>query len=55
MEGAKGVAKRAEELAVETGSDPEDVFHVLNHLASNSSNIERSEGGSPSRETFRFR
>jgi len=44
----------AQSLA-ETGSDPEDVFHVLNHLLANSSNLERVEAEMPGQETFRFR
>jgi glucose-6-phosphate isomerase len=35
LEAAKGAARTVEELAAETQSDPEDVFHVLNHLRAN--------------------
>ncbi|MGA3169484.1 MAG: glucose-6-phosphate isomerase [Chthoniobacteraceae bacterium] len=52
---AKGTPRTAAELAAETDADPEDVFHVLNHLGANASNIERSEAATPSRETFRLR
>jgi len=58
LEGAKaadGAPMTPAQLAAETDSDPEDVFHVLNHLAANSSNLERSEPASPSQETFRLR
>ena len=55
LEAAKGAPRSAAELAAETGSDPEDVFHVLNHLAANSSNMARTEAEMPSRETFRLR
>ena len=55
LEAAKDAPKTAEEIATETESDPEDVFHVLNHLAANASNLETSEGGTPSQQTFRFR
>jgi len=55
LEGAKGAPRTAEQLAAETEADPEDVFHVLNHLSANASNLERSEAEEPSRETFRFR
>jgi glucose-6-phosphate isomerase len=52
---ANGAPKTPAQLAADTASDPEDVFHVLNHLAANSSNLERSEPASPSQETFRLR
>jgi glucose-6-phosphate isomerase len=52
---AKGAPKTAEQLAAETDSDPEDVFHVLNHLSANASNMENLEADEPGHETFRFR
>jgi len=52
---AKGAPRTAEQLAAETEADPEDVFHVLNHLGANASNIECTEAEKPSRETFRLR
>jgi glucose-6-phosphate isomerase len=52
---ANGAPKTAEQLAAETDADPEDVYHVLNHLAANASNLERMEATEPSREAFRFR
>jgi glucose-6-phosphate isomerase len=55
LEAAKGSPKTPAELATATEADPEDVYHVLNHLAANSSLIERSEGQTPGQETFRFR
>jgi glucose-6-phosphate isomerase len=47
--------KTAVELARETDSDPEDVYHVLNHMAGNASNMVRSQAATPSQETFGFR
>jgi glucose-6-phosphate isomerase len=55
LEAAKGAPKTAEQLAAATEADPEDVFHVLNHLAANASNLERSAADTPGHETFRFR
>jgi len=55
LQAAKGTPRTPDELAAETGADPEDVYHVLNHLAANASNIERSEAPTPGQETFRFR
>jgi glucose-6-phosphate isomerase len=55
LDASRGKAKTVEELAAATESDPEDVYHVLNHMAANASNLERGEAGAPSQETFRFR
>ena len=55
LQAANGSPLTASQIAAETGSDPEDVFHVLNHLAENASNIERSDAEAPGQETFRFR
>jgi glucose-6-phosphate isomerase len=55
LEAAKGAPRTPEQLAAETESDAEDVYHVLNHLTANASNIERVEAEEPSRETFRLR
>jgi glucose-6-phosphate isomerase len=55
LQAAKGAPKTPEQLAAGTGSDPEDVFHVLNHLAANASNVEHSAAASPGQETFHFR
>jgi len=55
LEAAKGAPKTAGQLAAETASDPEDVFHVLNHWLANASNLERTEAESPGQETFSLR
>jgi glucose-6-phosphate isomerase len=55
LDAAKGAPRTAEQLAAETESDPEDVYHVLNHIVANASNIERSEADTPGHEAFRFR
>jgi glucose-6-phosphate isomerase len=47
-----GCAVTAGELAGKTGADPEDVYHVLNHLASNRSNISKASGASPAEDRF---
>jgi len=47
--------KTAPQLAREVDADPEDVYHVLNHLAANASNMLRSQATTPSQETFGFR
>lgn len=55
LEAAGGVPRTPEALAAETGADPEDVYHVLNHLAANVGNLERSAAAQPGQETFRLR
>jgi glucose-6-phosphate isomerase len=55
LRSAKGSPRTADQLADDTDSDPEDVYHVLNHLTANASNIERIEADAPSHETFRLR
>jgi glucose-6-phosphate isomerase len=55
LEAAKGTPQTPEQLAAATESDPEDVFHVLNHLTANASNLEHSVSERPGQETFRFR
>jgi glucose-6-phosphate isomerase len=55
LEAAKGTPKTPAELAAATGADPEDVYHVLNHLAANSSSVERSDAALPGQETFHLR
>jgi glucose-6-phosphate isomerase len=52
---AKGMPKSATQLAADTESDPEDVYHVLNHLLANSSNVEQLQSEKPGQESFRFR
>jgi glucose-6-phosphate isomerase len=44
--------KTAEEIARSIDADPEDVFHVLRHLASNDSHIRVAEGEQPGDEAF---
>jgi glucose-6-phosphate isomerase len=55
LEGAKGAPKTAVQLAAEVEADPEDVYHVLNHMAANASNLQRTESPKPSQETFALR
>jgi glucose-6-phosphate isomerase len=43
--------KTSEEIARAIGADPEDVYHVLRHLAPNDSNI-RTSGDNPGTEKF---
>ncbi|MDQ6912984.1 MAG: glucose-6-phosphate isomerase [Verrucomicrobiota bacterium] len=45
-------AETAEELAQKLGSDPEDVYHVLRHLAANDSTITHSLGENPGADKF---
>src|SRR6266487_3193589 len=47
--------KTAEEIARAIDGDPEDVFHVLRHLAGNDSHIWVAEGEQPGDETFSLR
>jgi glucose-6-phosphate isomerase len=39
-------------LTKSVGADPEDVFHLLTHLASNQSGLSRQLGDSPSTDRF---
>ncbi len=55
LEAASGRPRTAEQLAAETASDPEDVFHVLNHLAANASNIAAQDADAPGQQTFTLR
>jgi glucose-6-phosphate isomerase len=55
LKAAKGAPKTSEELAGETGADPEDVYHVVNHLAANSSAIARSDATTPGQERYELR
>jgi glucose-6-phosphate isomerase len=50
LSGAPG--KTAEEIASALAADPEDVYHVLRHLAANHPSISRSEGRRPATEKF---
>ena len=49
---APGPGKTAEEIARAIDADPEDVFHVLCHLASNDSRVEVSTSDEPAEERF---
>ena len=44
--------KTAEEIARSIDADPEDVFHVLRHLASNDPHITVAPGEEPSEDRF---
>ena len=44
--------KTAEEIACAIDADPEDVFHLLRHLASNNSHISVAPGEEPSEDRF---
>jgi hypothetical protein len=47
-----GSGKTSEEIARAIDADPEDVFHVLQHLASNEPRVQISKGESPSEDKF---
>src|SRR5881392_1543760 len=47
-----GSGKTAEEIARSIDADPEDVFHVLRHLASNDRHIRVSQGDEPADDQF---
>jgi glucose-6-phosphate isomerase len=47
-----GKSLRVEDIAASAQADPEDVLHVLNHLAANASNISRNAASKPADETF---
>jgi glucose-6-phosphate isomerase len=47
-----GGGKTAEEIARAIDADPEDVFHVLQHLASNNSRVQIEKGEEPSEGRF---
>jgi glucose-6-phosphate isomerase len=47
-----GAVKTAEEIARSIDADPEDVFHVLRHLASNDSHIRVLPGDQPTDDQF---
>jgi len=44
--------KTAEELARAADADPEDVFHILSHLASNDPSVRMTKGEEPSDDKF---
>ncbi len=39
-------------VAAALGADPEDIFHILNHLAANDASISRRPGASPAEDEF---
>ena len=49
---AEGNGKTAEEIGRSLDADPEDVFHVLNHLAGNNPKIAITRGGHPGDDKF---
>jgi glucose-6-phosphate isomerase len=49
---AAGSGKTAEEIAAAIKADPEDVFHVLRHLAANDAAIKATAGENPGTEKF---
>ena len=50
-----GEAKTAEEIARSVDADPEDVFHLLRHLASNNARIEVAGGDAVADDRFSIR
>jgi len=52
---SRGSGKTAEEIARAIDADPEDVFHALQHLASNDPNVQTSKGEGPSEDKFSLR
>lgn len=49
---ADGAEKTAEQIARSVDADPEDVFHVLRHLASNDPRVRASRGDQPADDRF---
>ena len=49
-----GSGKTAEEVARSINADPEDVFHVLRHLASNDSHLRVLRGDEPADDQFSY-
>jgi glucose-6-phosphate isomerase len=47
-----GSEKTAEQIARSLNADPEDVFHVLRHLASNEPNMRVAKGDNPGEDNF---
>jgi len=47
-----GTGKTAEEIARAIDADPEDVFQVLQHLASNESRVQIAKSEEPSDDKF---
>jgi hypothetical protein len=50
----RGPGKTAEEIARSIDADPEDVFHVLQHLANNDPDIRVSHGEEPADDQFSY-
>jgi len=50
----RGPGKTAEEIARSIDGDPEDVFHVLRHLASNDPHFRVSRGEKPADDQFSY-
>jgi len=50
----RGPGKTAEEIARSIDADPEDVFHVLRHLANNDRDIRVSHGEEPADDQFSY-
>lgn len=49
-----GTDRSAKEIAADCGADPEDVFHILVHLAANRSGLTHSPGARPADDRFRL-
>jgi glucose-6-phosphate isomerase len=49
---SRDTGKTSEEIARAIDADPEDVFHVLQHLASNDSRVQIAKGEEPSDDKF---
>ncbi|MEI8310062.1 MAG: glucose-6-phosphate isomerase, partial [Verrucomicrobiota bacterium] len=47
-----GKPQTAEQIALAVESDPEEVFHILRHLAANRPDIRVENGRSPALDTF---
>ena len=52
LETLKGTAKTSEEIASMVEADPEEVYHVLNHMLANNKALTRTPGPDPSHELF---
>jgi len=44
--------RTAEQIALAVEADPEEVFHILRHLAANRADIRVENGRSPALDTF---
>jgi glucose-6-phosphate isomerase len=53
LRGSGGTDRSAAEVAQECGADPEDVFHILIHLAANRPEVTHSPGARPADDRFR--